>query len=212
MGYFPILLAIPFFECSLNSETWEVNPDSLLNAVFQFIPGSDSDVLRKAIDHFETDDLADMSEALESYGVVIGVTEDNFRSEMQKAAHKTILQAPAYIANCWRLILMKYMSEMNDALTKITEELKPNVKQVLKCIHFEESNTEPEKTIGQYLKKFWTGTYVKQNEGYFTEMCTHISYIYTTILYLIRISVFTIAFTIFKRSVIAVRTRFNVSI
>ena len=154
-GYFPVKLAQPFLEFALNGEEG-VTKEALVSVFLNFIPEVESSVLQKALDNFdEVETDGGLGDTLESHNVRVQVTKENIRVVIEEVAHKELVQAPAYVAECWHDILSNELKPlMKASFDEMRQQMEPTTANVLRAIIFPDEMNEAQKSTEKYMKRY----------------------------------------------------------
>lgn len=167
--YFPVQLAPPFLTEALSLCCSDSN---LLEAFFNYISPTETDVLTEALDNFKGANIEELFSILRSYNCTVLPTEENLTKLVEEIAHKEIVQAPAFIIKCWKPILRSIGESMSaKGLNKILDDLKPRARNVTKCIQFPGSMSHVETITSNHLLRFVRERDEKEL-GLFLRYCT----------------------------------------
>ncbi|KAK7157122.1 hypothetical protein R3I94_007018 [Phoxinus phoxinus] len=149
--YFPVKLATPFLEEVLYSTTFSSLKDSFL----QYVSGQEREVLQKALEDFDSVDSDSLLDALEPHECQQVPTKDNLIPLLSQMGHKSLIQAPMYVIECWRPIVEHLASVLPpDALHRVIEQKTPTGRAVKDLLQFPDVMTAPEKAVARYLKRY----------------------------------------------------------
>ena len=150
--YFPAQLARPFIESIMENE---VSEDTLVDAYLDFIPVIEREVLLRGMSSFESIEEDELNDILEAHEVRVQVTEKNLKTVINEVAHKEIIQAPAYVANCWREVFVQELKpQIKNGLASIYSDMLPTTERVLKIIEFPDDMNAAQKATSQLLRRY----------------------------------------------------------
>ncbi|XP_052245976.1 uncharacterized protein LOC127854906 [Dreissena polymorpha] len=147
--YFPIQLSLPFIQLCI----YEKYSANILDNFFDVIPQEEAITLRKALSDFTSVEQDDLMDALELHDCKTLPTSNNISKLLNEIAHKEIIQAPMFIADCLQPILKK-LNITEDHLTQLYTDLIPTSKLVNKMFKFPEVMCAEEQTVAQHLRRF----------------------------------------------------------
>ena len=148
-SYFPIEIAMPFFEQCLFDE-----PSSdLVDTFLRFVPTSESDVLRQAMEDMTSVDNEELLDVLNDHDCKYRPTAENLQTIIKQIAHKEMIQAPMFIIDCFK-DTMKGLGLNKEILASIYCESQPTTRKVLKLIDFPTDMTPAEKACADLVKKY----------------------------------------------------------
>lgn len=146
--YFPIKLASTFIHACLEIITED---EDLIKDFLLFVSDSESDVLKAALNNFDTVDYDELLEVVSFFDSKRMPTKDNIRQLLMEFAHKDLVQKAAFVARCFKNNLFGVLVP-ND-LRKIYGEMEPTPKNILAKLICESDLREATRIYG-FLKKF----------------------------------------------------------
>ncbi|KAL3861531.1 hypothetical protein ACJMK2_007560 [Sinanodonta woodiana] len=157
--YFPIQLALPFLSSAMdgpgNSHT---DSDSLVSTFMEYISDMEKEVFIQASTDFESVNFDDILEACESHDVRHRPTKDNISTILKQVAHKELVQAPAFVAECWHdIFCLDLQPLLPEDLSELLLCLAPTTKKVLQILDVPDDLSNAERETVQYLKKYIKG-------------------------------------------------------
>ncbi|XP_035996096.1 uncharacterized protein LOC118563930 [Fundulus heteroclitus] len=165
--YLPIKLAPPFLEEMFYGE---VHSD-LTRSFLMYVSTQEQDVLKHALDHFDTVDDDDLLEVLDRYECRKRVTAATLPDILAEISHKELVQKPMFVIDCWREVTQPLIHLKSGELTKMYNDFKPTPKRVVGILNFPTEMTSKQAEVAQHLKR-----YVRElNEeklGRFLRFCT----------------------------------------
>jgi hypothetical protein len=158
-SYFPVELAIPFWDCCMTSMTTSADDDDLLHAFLLYVSDAEKDILVKALTEFDDVCLDDLTDTLDAYNVRVIPSKENISDIVHQVAHREIIQAPAYVAECWKEVFQTLTDCVTLDVRHICNDLTPNAKKILSILKVpSEANLGgAEKATLDYLRKFIRG-------------------------------------------------------
>lgn len=153
-NYFPIELAVPFWESCINGLAFAFDSTELVNSFLQYVPDCERDVLELALKNFESVSTEDLMDTMECYAVRVVPTEDNLHDVLSQIAHRELVQAPAFVAECWQEIVSSLKPAVD--IRKLLVALLPTTKKVLALLKGPADNNMDgkEKATMDHLKKY----------------------------------------------------------
>ncbi|KAM9717484.1 uncharacterized protein ACNS7B_021134 [Menidia menidia] len=165
--YLPIKLAPPFLEEMFYGE---VHSD-LTRSFLMYVSTQEQDVLKHALDHFDTVDDDDLLEVLDRYECRKRVTAATLPDILAEISHKELVQKSMFVIDCWREVTQPLIHLKSGELTKMYNDFKPTPKRVVGILNFPTEMTSKQAEVAQHLKR-----YVRElNEeklGRFLRFCT----------------------------------------
>lgn len=163
-GYFPIALSQTFMMHCIGEMHSESDMVSSFKAT---LSDYDKGVVEES--DFGSEDFLDF---LDTFHVKTVVTEANWANVLFETAHKTLIQEPAYIAECWRPVLVGAIDA--DKLRFLYTSLKPTVKKIIQALRFPDSMNAGQQSVSEFLKKFIKGS-TDERLKRFLRFCTGIT-------------------------------------
>ena len=109
-GYFPVRIAAPFMKYCLGEVCGE---EELLRTFLQVVPEHEKQLIEQAQQDFSSVcDEDEFFDFLESHDVKSMVRDDNWQKTLYEVAHREMYQLPAYIAECWKVILKQHLPSL----------------------------------------------------------------------------------------------------
>ncbi|XP_041373683.1 uncharacterized protein LOC121386748 [Gigantopelta aegis] len=133
-GYFPYKLALPFLQFTMDGDDTLVTREheSLLPAFLEYVSVSERDLFEVALKNFSEVDNEALLEVLETYKVKRCVRADNVEDILKDAAHRTLIQATAYICSCWHPFFVNNLRPiLKGSLTDVCKQALPTTKRVI---------------------------------------------------------------------------------
>ena len=148
-SYIPLQMALPFMQqCIFGCYTAD-----LLEAFHQVIPQQESRCLRMALSDFSNVDMDELTDILDGHEVRQLPNARNIARLVHEIAHKELIQAPMYVADCWHCTLRDIGITENE-LASLYSEMKPTARAVCKALCFPDGMTPEETTVSNHLKRF----------------------------------------------------------
>ena len=149
--YFPVKLAEPFLQEAL----YNTVSSSLKDAFLLYVSEQEREVLHKALDDFNSVDSETLLDALETHECHIIPTEENLIPLMSQLGHKALIQAPMYVVECWRPIVIHLASQLSpDDLHRVIQQKTPTSKGVKGLLQFPDMMNPLQTIVARYLKKY----------------------------------------------------------
>ncbi|KAL7400349.1 hypothetical protein ABVT39_010647 [Epinephelus coioides] len=166
--YFPVKLAAPFLEEALYSKT----TSSLKDTFIQYVSDQEREVLLKALENFDSVDSDALFDAFEAHECQQIPTKDNLIPLLSQIGHKALIQAPMYIIDCWRPIVLQLASVLPpDALHHVIQQKKPTGKAVKELLQFPDDMTPAQTAVARYLRRY-VGEVDSRTLQLFLRFCT----------------------------------------
>lgn len=109
------------------------------------------EVFLKALNDFDSVDIDAVLDALDAHDCHSSPTKDNLLPLLSQLGHKALVQAPMYVIDCWRPIMLSLISILPpDALHRIIQQKTPNAKAVKELLVFPQAMTPIENSIARY--------------------------------------------------------------
>ncbi len=156
-GYFPIRLAPPFLAyCFKVDDDLYTSTDSLRNVFWKYLPEMERETLQNALKDYPSVEQDDLLEVLGSHDVKTIASEANIGAIVDEMAHKELVQAPAYIRNAWKDVLVHGLTPLlgSPDFSAFVEGLQPTARKVLQMLDFPTNRSPAEESIASYLKKY----------------------------------------------------------
>ena len=130
--------------------------EELLRTFLQVVPEHEKQLIEQAQQDFSSVcDEDEFFDFLESHDVKSMVRDDNWQKTLYEVAHREMYQLPAYIAECWKVILKQHLPSLrSNTLERLYEKLQPSTKRVLSLLQLDQDNSRKHKNIFQFLKKY----------------------------------------------------------
>ncbi|KAL7388112.1 hypothetical protein ABVT39_007352 [Epinephelus coioides] len=161
-------LAAPFLEEALYSKT----TSSLKDTFIQYVSDQEREVLLKALENFDSVDTDALFDALEAHECQQIPTKDNLIPLLSQIGHKALIQAPMYIIDCWRPIVLQLASVLPpDALHHVIQQKKPTEKAVKELLQFPDDMTPAQTAVARYLRRY-VGEVDSRTLQLFLRFCT----------------------------------------
>lgn len=131
--YFPLLLPIPFLEEAIYGVTYSSVTDSFLH----YVSEEEREVLELALQSFGSVDKDELMEVLDAHDCHYIASEDTIAGLISQLGHKTLIQTPKFVTECWKPIL-KTLTDTSypHRLLEIMEEKVPTPKRVKDLLKF----------------------------------------------------------------------------
>ena len=169
-GYLPLRLAQPFLVYAMTKQ--KVSSDIILKTFLEYLEEVDRVTIEQALQDFESVDHDELEAICSAHEVRVKITEDNFKTVMLEVAEKTLIQTPAFVADCWFPILKTI--QLEKSITELHSTLIPTIRNVLAALNFPEEaeNNKKQHSIMVYLKRYLKGSPEKLE--HFVKFCTGI--------------------------------------
>ena len=149
--YFPLLLPLPFLEEALYGQSYSSLTDSFL----QYVSKEERKIIELALESFESVDKDDLMDVLDAHDCHYLASEDTVAGLISQLAHKTLIQTPMFVIECWRPILKTLADTLYpQRLVEIVEERVPTPKRVKELLKFPEQMTALQNTVARHLKRY----------------------------------------------------------
>ncbi|XP_065116262.2 uncharacterized protein [Paramisgurnus dabryanus] len=150
-SYLPVKLATPFLEEVLYGTTTSSLKDSLL----LYVSEQERAVLMSALKDFDSVDSDELFDVLDAHECKQVPNKDTLIPLLAQIGHKAIIQAPMYVIECWRPIMVHVASMLPpDGLHQAIKQKKPTAKIVKELLHFPDDMTAAQAAVARYLKKY----------------------------------------------------------
>ena len=153
-NYLPVQLAPCFMRSVISGDHTEKHKDLIPNYLL-FLNQDDADVVKKAIDDFDQEDKDDILEFLSEHKITKSPSQENIEEIITQLAHKELIQAPAFVSNCWNPVLKPHIGKLlAEDIAKRFDELSPTSKKVLKALQFPDKMEVKHEKVKKYLQKY----------------------------------------------------------
>ena len=167
-GYIPTQLSPAFMNFAMTGK--EQKKENLLDKYLKYLSDTESLLIDEALRDFDEVNHDDLIDFFCDHGHVSIPTEENFRVLLGDVAHKELLQAPAYIAECWRKKLKLIEPFLSRPLGDISP-LIPTFKNVWQSLSFEAGFPDGFKNMVKKYVKDLDETLLKRFLRYCTGTC-----------------------------------------
>jgi hypothetical protein len=148
-------IALPFWDTCLKGLSCKIDQSDLIKSFLEFVPDTDKGTLQNALSDFESVSVEDLMEALEPYSVRVVSSKSNIHDVVAEVAHRELVQAPAYVAECWQDILNSLMPKTD--IRQMFAELTPTSKKVLALLDVPSNLTLSQTATADFLRKYVRG-------------------------------------------------------
>lgn len=151
--YFPVQLAAPFLEEAL----YGTASSSCKDAFLQYVSDQEKQVLLSAIEDFDSVDKDAVIDLLDVHECHHIPYKENLLPLLSQLGHKSIIQSPMYIIECWRPILHTLAHTLPiEGLHQLLQEKNPTSKTVKDLLQFPEEMSAAQHAVARYLKRYIT--------------------------------------------------------
>lgn len=171
LGYLPTMLSPAFITSVLFGEK-EVCEETLLDSFYRYLAQDDEDVVREALKGREGEgstEYEELLDLLDRYGCRKLPTPQNVKELILELAHKELIQRPQYVADCWSVLLLKYLKGSDLSTAKKVQEryiaLQPTTRKVIGMIQAKPCNNS-ERSALDHLKRFIRGMDLTQLKSF----------------------------------------------
>ena len=119
----------------------------------KFLPTVDKLTIEDAMKDFESVEEDDLYDVMERHDVKCLITKNNVERVVLEVAHKEMVQAPMFIAECWSDIL-KPMKITKSHLAQLYRKLDPSTRAVLKMVKYPDVVSKEEIELVQHTNNF----------------------------------------------------------
>ena len=153
--YIPLQLAQPFLDEALYGNS--IEGDELLSAFLGYVAKSEQDVLKEALEEFESVNQDELLEILYIYKCKRNPTKNTFKDIIKQIAHMELMQAPMFVTDCWKSVLteLKYTLSKEE-LHSLMKSRHPTNRNVVKQLIFPETMSQNEQEIAILLFTLYT--------------------------------------------------------
>ena len=148
-GYFPVSIAPVMIEECLHDS----HKSNILEVFFNYLPASDSEVLRKACTDFSSVESDEVIDILETHNGGKIPTKENIRALCSEIAIKELLQDTKFIIEVWKPVLSPLLPELGDLL-ELYDNMIPNNRRVVKLLSLPNASSLGQADTMTYLKRF----------------------------------------------------------
>ncbi|ESO90461.1 hypothetical protein LOTGIDRAFT_164040 [Lottia gigantea] len=153
-GYWPLKIASPFLEEAMFGTVIS----DLTTVFFNHVSHSEREVLKLALNDFDTVDKEELMDILSTYDCRKIATADNIKYMLTEIAHKEIIQRPMFIIDSMRSVFVLKQEVIDlDEFTRIYARLTPSTKNVLSILRFPACMTDRQTLVANHLKRFIRG-------------------------------------------------------
>ena len=151
----PVRLAPSFLNCCLyGMDLNKINSDSMLDEYLQFISAIEQEMVKQALNDFNSVEYDDLLDFLGNRECKVLVTSSNFRETILQMASKEMHQEPAFIKETLFNVLLSYNLEIDVA--REHEQLKVTTKRVLSIVECEDTSQRTCKFFLKYIRELST--------------------------------------------------------
>lgn len=100
--YFPCHLSVSFMEIAISGKSQSGN---LLEDFLHNLLNEEATALKSALKHYDSYPAEDITDMLDTYGCRTIPNKDNLAILLSEIALKQIIQAPAFVSECWSQVL-----------------------------------------------------------------------------------------------------------
>ena len=148
-GYFPVSIAPVMIEECLHDS----HKSNILEVFFNYLPASDSQVLRKACADFSSVESEEVIDILETHNGRKIPTKENIRALCSEIAMKELIQDTKFIIEVWKPVLSPLLPELGD-LQELYNNMIPNNRRVVKLLSLPDATSLGQADTMTYLKRF----------------------------------------------------------
>lgn len=168
-NYIPIKLSPVFIRSCFGKS---VDDKDLIENYLQFVCESDRELLKAALNDFDSVDQEDLVDFFSNLDAKWLPTKNNFKQLLIDIAHIYIIQKPAFVTKCFASEIEKKETLSFDTIMKQYSEITPTVKHCLsKILVKEQTLNKEQKRIFEYLKTFIKESDEKTRTAFF-RFCT----------------------------------------
>ncbi|KAK3105715.1 hypothetical protein FSP39_004086 [Pinctada imbricata] len=131
-----------------------VDESMILNDFLNFVGESERNLLRAALDNFESiaaTDMDDLTDKFEDHKARRIPSGDNFRKTLIEIAEKELIQEPTYVIDIWHPYFEMFTPSFVDELLK---SYTPASRKVVSLLSFPDEMSPPQRDVASYMKKF----------------------------------------------------------
>ncbi|KAI9536826.1 hypothetical protein NQZ68_031135 [Dissostichus eleginoides] len=148
--YFP-LLSLPFLEECL----YETNYSSVTESFLQYVSTQEREILELALKSFNSVEKDDLLDVLDAHDCHLLATEGNIAGLVSQLGHKSLIQTPMFVIDCWKPILKTLADTLYpQRIVEIVEERIPTPKRVKDLLEYPKEMTAPQNTVARHLRKY----------------------------------------------------------
>lgn len=149
VGHFPIQLSIAFLEQCL----YNTVKSNILDEFLKFIPESDAQCLKSALEDIESVDMDEFLEILDQHEIKRVPKQDTILKILEEIAHKELIQSSMFVIDCISPYLKK-LGIPEDKLKSMYESLFPTTRKVLALLKFPETMSQEEIIVSNHVRRF----------------------------------------------------------
>ena len=155
-NYFPVQLSFPFLDSVFHgTDGTNIDAEELINSFMQYVPDMERQVFNDVLQDYDKVEYTELLDALDSHDVRIQPNKNDIKEILRQVAHKELVQAPAFIAECWQSIFRNELRPiLKSSIKTLQSELQPTCRRVLQALEFPEQLTVTERETSEYLKKY----------------------------------------------------------
>lgn len=144
--YFPVQLALPFME----SVTIRRPTCDLIDSFLMFLPEEEADIISSALKDYESIDQDDLFDVLSNYNCRNVPSKGKLEKIIMELAHKELVQAPTFVANCWR---REFGPIKGLDFKDVVKQLSPTSRKVVSKLSFPDKMTAEQETTANHLQR-----------------------------------------------------------
>ncbi|KAK7886501.1 hypothetical protein WMY93_026122 [Mugilogobius chulae] len=121
----------------------------------QYVAKEEQEILSNALESFHSVSKDELINVLDAHDCHHLPTESAIKEIVSQLAHKTLIQTPMYVIECWRPVLSTLADTLYPQwLVEITQERIPTPKRVRALLNFPENMSPPQNNVAKQLKKY----------------------------------------------------------
>lgn len=123
------------------------------DSFLQCVSKEERKILELALESFESVDKDDLKDVLDAHDCHYLASEDTMAGLMSQLGHKTLIQTPMFVIECWKPILKTLADTLYpQRLVEIMEERVPTPKHVKELMNIPEQMNALQNTVAIHLK------------------------------------------------------------
>ena len=147
--YFPVEISPVFMQyCFYGSFQGDI-----LEAFLQYVPSSDAEILKKALEDVNSVDQDDLYDIFTQHELKRIPRQASMPRILKEMAHKELVQASMFIINCWGPVLKLLKFDL-DFLLALYRDLIPTPKKVANLLKFPDNMSEDATATSHHLRRF----------------------------------------------------------
>ncbi|KAF3841849.1 hypothetical protein F7725_023800 [Dissostichus mawsoni] len=128
---------------------------SVTESFLQYVSTQEREILELALKSFNSVEKDDLLDVLDAHDCQMLATEGNIAGLVSQLGHKSLIQTPMFVIDCWKPILKTLADTLYpQTLVEIVEERIPTPNRVKDLLEYPKEMTAPLNTVARHLRKY----------------------------------------------------------